>query len=498
MYYLFATLIIILPLLCERLFLFFWIEFPLSNLWYEALKSNFLTLITPVALIHFLLSKYTLNISKKLLVTLYLLAISILISSFLSPDLNSAFIWNLTKWHTFFFIISLIVIFIISQTLDKDKIKKVIIYSSIPVCLIAIKEIILPSFDYSSFWLRALWSLWHHNYLAWFLLIVIPLTLEKIQKARYKAIFILLNITLLLTQSLIWIWVACSFYLYLLYTKTRYKLLSISIFIALGLGFMTFIALHFNKAMSLISRFYIWKDSFIVWLSNLKSFLFWIWPENFYNLHIFYKSPELLVYENLWFIADRSHNFIVEWLLSFGIIWSFIIVYLFKESLKKIDIYSKYWIVLSSMFLLFNFASWALLLIFILLFSFKTEGSKINKLYLAPLLILSVIWSYVSLLNITWESLKLESKNNLTVNNIDSKLCLRLWEDHTPELYFICWEKMEKGWLIKEALAFYEKWINNLPILKDYSEKIKYEAEKRLYSEKYWLPEIHKKIEELR
>ena len=499
MNFLVIVLLIILPLICQRLFGFFGFDINITNLWYEALKSNFLIFITPLFLLFFFFSKINLKISKKNLILIYSIIWVFFISSFFWINPENSFLWENTKWHTFFFWVSVFSFFIIFSSLKKEIILKSIIYSSIPVWFLALKESFFPSFGYWDFWNRAIWTFWHHNYLALFLILIIPLITNKLNKKRFLALFIFLNLVLILTKSLIWISVILCFYIYLIYKETKNKAFIIIPFLSIFSWILFYIYENFNKIMSLISRFYIWFDSILIWFSNFKFFLIWIWSENLYEKFIFFKSKELLIYENLWFSADRSHNFILDFFVWFWIIWWGLILYFLLFNFKKIENkFVKYSLLLSFIFLLFNFPSSSCILIIFALLSIWINKINSKKIFLIPLLLLTFIWSFVSYKNIIWEKINIDfKKDKIILSNLNLEICENNLKKDVAEIYFLCWDLYLKNNNKKEALDFFNKWINSLPILENYPEKIKYSAERRLNSEKYGLKEIQKKIERL-
>lgn len=482
---LFLFIIAISPLICERLFAFFW-GANILDYGYELSKSLYITFAGVILLLIYLFKK-DLNLEKKDFIIYIFWIISIFLSSYFWLNQENSFIWLETKWHTFYFWNSLFIIYILSKDIVFERIKKWLIISYIPVCLIAIKEIIWPSFEYSSFNIRALWTFGHHNYLALHLILIIPILATNLKNKVNIWTFTLINITLLLTQSLIWIWTAILYYSYLFYTKTKYKTFSIVWFALWITGILVYSYLHIDKFSSLISRFYIWKDSLAIWSQDISSILFWIWPENLFEKFIFYKSNELLIYENLRFMADRSHNLLVETTLSFWIIWLTLFLWIWYYLFNKIEKKEvKASIILGILFLSFNFTSSASLvfLAVIIWSSVKRTEKIINKDLLVIPLLIWLIWLYL----FTNDNIKLKKEEEV-LSTFSKENCTNLWEYKSPEIYFLCWDyTWEK--------EYYIKWMEKLPNFENLPEKLQISVERRLYNEKYWLPEIQRKIEE--
>ncbi len=512
---------------------FLWIKnnFLKINSNFEFSKVLFFNIFSSIIIILFFFQKFfywekiTLIKNK----FFYIFYFFLVLNTFLSYSFNFSFFWNPYKGHSFLMINNLFLLFIIFSNLWKNFSKKIIfsfILWTFFTSLIAIKEYYFPSFDYKDLSNRAFWSFWHPNLLSIYLLISIIFLYKKIfveKKYFFSCFLIFIIFALLLTKSALAIFIFILFNFYFFLKKYFVKNLIFSKeFLIFIISFIIFsfyfiYQIYPEKLSSFISRFFIWKTTLEIIFSNIKIFIFWWW---IWTIHYFFwnfKSPELYIFENIWFNSDRAHNIFLQIFYNFWIIWLGFFIYFLKNifSQFKKNIYFEIFLV----FLIFNFFNFSsissyLIIVFIIYKILEKDKfyEKINfrktKLYKKIFIILSIIFSIISLI-FSFKYYKSETytyKNNflkaseifpynpnnfyalwkykkwLKIENFKSQNyflskiindknlinnCEELvWKFPYWENYFFCWENIEKFTKNKKkAFEFYKKWLKKLPDL---------------------------------
>ncbi|MCP4523189.1 MAG: hypothetical protein GY828_03140 [Candidatus Gracilibacteria bacterium] len=338
---------------------------------------------------------------------------------------------SVEKGHGMFFFFNLILLYITLSNINRNNVKKIfsgfIVILSF-VCIYGIYEYFFPSFDYGSLSNRLVSSLGHPNYVGAVLLVLIPYSCENIlTKLKYKykniifgILFILGVFTLILTKSALAIFLIFTYFLYkfLLYFCNNYNVIqnnfhsivfgNIILIILLGILLLSFYAPE--KFSSFISRYYIWETSFKIIFSDIKIFFLGVGPENMKLYFDIFKSPELYLYENIGFTADRTHNIFLQFWVDFGILGFLFIcsVYyrFYKFVLSTQEKIKKYnWMIYSgislSIFYLIHPISITGYISVILLFTLYLKDSTKNipqkystNIFFIGLIILSFISSY--------------------------------------------------------------------------------------------------------
>ncbi len=432
-------------------------------------------------------------------------------------------------------IIWLFIILINSHKKLLNTLIKTTIISSLFVALIWIKEYFLPTFNYWDLWNRALSTFWHPNYLALFILTIIPILIPNIInkfKLNFKNIILIIItllfiITLFLTKSAWWILI---FIFYFLFFKTP----SIPSPLRRGLGWGFIILLFFiillnfwliTKLHSFLSRFFIWETTLRIIFSDIKNILIWSWLWTLEYIFDWFKSPFLYIFENFWFTADRPHNLAINFFYHFWIIWLSFITYLIFKIIKNYKIshkkYKKYYesLFLFFIFTIFNFPSITHYVIIILIWAYIYQKSYINtKLYyykiilINSILITSIFWIYFSTKyyieehkiyknssyisnNILYNKLKSENyKKNIFWDwfiNLENMCENLILNSNSVENNFYCWDIL---WKIDKniALNYYNNWLEKTPDLWNLESKYNnyfliknFVDKKRFFSEKY-------------
>ena len=524
-------LFITLPLINSHLLDFFGLE----NIWkyfyvnwnYEFTKVMFFNIFSGIIL--FLYFLWTLFKKQKIYIPkiIFPILVSIIISTFFSISPYTSLFWNSDKAHSLVMFFNLIWIYIILINSDNSFKKSILFWSVlwlIPLIYFALFEFVNPSYNYWDLWNRALWTFGHPNYLALYLLLFIPIInnpLPPLSRGIYKKYFyyILLFftlITLFLTKS---VWAIFLFFNYLIFIKideikkiisTKFFLIIYLILFLISIKFVLF--LYPEKLHSFVSRFYLWQSTLDIIFSNIKTFFIWNWVWTLDLVFDNFKVPELYIFENFWFTADRPHNIFLNIFYSFWIFWlsifSYLIIPLLISPFKGEKKY-KISLILALIFLFLNYASISSYLVIILIISLisphlaspKGRGIYIfNYLIIFLIMSISIYWAYNS-----YEKYKKEIKiYNLEIPNSDVQIphCENL-KIKSAESYFYCWDKFWYKWEKEKAKIFYNLWLKKLPDLwnknSKYFDNILIKDNSlilhRFYSEKYSnLKEVLKKV----
>lgn len=518
--FLLIVLVILLPLVNSHFFDLIWINWWFYVEWnYEFSKSIFFNVFSWIIIFLFFLD----NFKKKIFfpkIIFFILWLFFLTSIFTNFPLTNLF-WSAWKWHSVLMFIDLIWLFIVLINQKKvfiNELIKYIIYSAIFVIILWFKEYYFPTFDYGNLSNRAISTFGHPNYLALYILVLIPFLIEWIKNNMYKIILIFSIILLFLTKSVIWISIFLVYLLFILKTKIKLEKKYSLLIITLLIWFWIFIIYKFwfiTKLNSFLSRFYIWETTLNISISNLKNFIFWYWADSLSYIFDSLKSKELYIFENIWFTADRPHNIFLNLLYHFWFLSLVIFIYLLYKLFKKYKNNTYYnSIILFLVFCFFNFSSISIYLIIIVILSYILKekiNNKISNLYFIIFIIIWFLWIYWSFIyyieehknklkintyikNTYYENLKLEDPEKKIFSSFDNvyNLCEKLIERmQSVENYFYCWDLLINYDKAK-AIYYYKKWLEKLPDM--WNEKSKYHdnyfinkmfVSERFYSEKF-------------
>lgn len=510
---------------------------------YEFFKVLFFNIISSTIIFLFFVK----NILKKNYIYLpkiiYIVILTIIISNIFSISPLTSLLWNNEKWHGTLMFINLIWLFIILINLLREnkslkkKLLNTLILSSFVVSIIWTKEFLYPSFDYWDLSNRALSSFGHPNYLSLYLLLIIPIINNFLNKNKdnflkyiYSIVLIFIVITLFLTKSIWAIFLFFSYIIYLKYEKIKKIIWKKSLFglyiLFITLWVILVLKYYPEKLSSFISRFYIWESTLNIIFSDTKVFLIWNWLWNLDLVFEWFKNINLYIFENYWFIADRPHNIFLYVFYSFGIIWLLLFLYILKIFYKKLkgkhDKLSSEIIILFIAFNFLNFSSIASYLVIILsvgifynsiIIKLPYYKGKYHTILIKIFFIITSLFSIYFYTNYFLEEhkyynnklyqtnnyllkkIKLENReeNIFKYNNDDpKKLCKALIQySKSVENYIYCWNIL---YLENKSLAisYYKLWINKLPDLWNdnslYYNNIfinKKDLKHRFFSEKY-------------
>jgi hypothetical protein len=486
-----------------------------------------------------------------------------LIFSFISCLFSNFFLKSVfptpEKWHSFLIFLSLSSLFIIINEIKSKKfIKNLFLASSFSLIFSNIFWLLNLKYNFTLAWEllnRNFATFGHPNYLALFILILLPYWLKNIfyNKSKLNLFFLVFNfIALILSKSYLAIFLFITYLIYFLFKfhkiKTKYFYYFLLIFL-----WIWFIILYLNisKANSFLSRFFICQSTLEIIFSDIKNIIFWLWFENLWELSVNYKNKMLYIFENFWFFPDRPHNIFLLILNSLWLIWSWFFTLLlykiYNNYTKEKFIYLSSF-VLGVIFLCFNFASIStyslLILILIKLLDFSSENKinnifyKLNKYFISIILIINIFWWYIWFL--AYSSVILENKqkyrqayniykfnfknkyysNNFEIKNefleknksynyYSAKLNFSpnkeninefLNKYNSIESYIFVWNILYNFWREFEAIEYYKTWLNKLEkILKSKNYFDFLITKKRLEwakirLNKYWLWEVKQKI----
>ncbi len=488
------VLFLSIALINSHLFDLIWIKWWFYVDWnYEFSKVMYFNILSSIIIFIFLIK----NFRKKELYILkitFLLIFLIFISNLFSDQIWTSLLWNTSKWHSSIMFINLLWLFIILINSSKDFLKKLLkitIFWSIFVWIIWLKEYFIPSFDYWNLSNRAFSTFWHPNYLALYILLLIPFLIDKIKNKYYLIIFVLLSILLILTKSAWWIILFLCFVFYKISNinilKNKYFYLTL-IPVVFALFFY-----YPEKLQSFLSRFYIWDTVIQIIFTDIKTFIFWWWIATLENIFDTYKVKELYIFENIWFTADRPHNIFLNFWYHLGVFWLVFLIFIVYKILKNYKNNPYYnSLILFFLFCIFNFPSIVHYLIITLIWSILLnkkdftciKNKNINNVFVILLIIVSIFWAYFSSINY-YNEVKIKNdtnfiKKNYFIKNINKeqfeknlfknsdwdfyKLCENLTTTiPSAENYFYCWNLFWDFNDIQIAKAYYNKWLNKLP-----------------------------------
>mgnify|MGYP006981760520 CR=1 FL=1 len=531
--YIIWLLILIIWVFHSQLFGYFWYENLLVSWNYEYTKVTLFNIFIPIIFILFLLKNYIfkekIEINNNYINLLLIIYIMIWISTFFSFIPNVSIFWWLDKSHWLFFINNLFLFFIIIfHIFSKNKWKLLLhflVFTTVILTVIGIKELYLPSYNYWDLWNRLISTLWHPNYISALYVMIIPYTVSLLKNYRwYKKYFIfiitvLFLLGLMLTKSYIAIFLVFSYLIYEILWKNNKFLYSLFIIFSLFIWSILIFNYFPEKLNSLISRFYIWETTLKIIFSDIKIFFFWIWAENLKFLFDNFKSTELYLYENIWFNADRPHNiFLNIWIHYWVFLLLFALAWFYKLTInifKNNNWYSTS-LLLVIIFWCFNFPNLIGYVFFIMILShylvknytlnlinkIKPHSYYTRNLFILFLLIISILWwyhstqaylsqTYIKKDNYTqaintfpyyWEYHfnLLDFQSWLTVDNYFKTEKYYLYKiyfsfEKIPECnnlvqhywivenYLYCWELIENKFGFEKAKPFYQKAIAKMP-----------------------------------
>ena len=485
-------LILLLPLINSHLIDLFWIKWWFYVDWnYEFTKVVFFNIFSSMILSLFFIKIIYYKEKIKIPLITILISIVFILSTYFSDFQFTSLFWNNSKWASLLMYLNLVWIFIVLINIKKKirkKLIKTLIFSSLFVSIIWIKEYYFPTFDYWNLSNRAISTLWHPNYLIGYYLLLIPFIYKKIKNNYYKTLLVLIIFTLFLTKSIWWILIFLIYSIYYLISKNNFKITKkyILLFVTIIIIIVTVIIYNFwllTKLNSFISRFYIWETTIRIIFSDLTHFFFWNWIATLDLIFNSFKSPELYIFENIWFTADRPHNLFLNIFYYFWFIWFSLFSYLLFKLIKNFKNKPYYHsIILFLFFSIFNFWWIVHYLILILFISYIYKWNKeiknklLSEIFLVLIVFISIFWAIFSYTNYKLEYTNFnfseyKPQTNFITNKISNEEYQNYKDENSAEFYFNLWnsnwKKIYPESIFQEdndkAIEYYKLWLAKLP-----------------------------------
>ncbi len=373
-----SLLFLILPL-SYAWFYIPWISVTLAHIFpqlggFEKVKILFFLGFITLATLFFLGTR---RLTKNHLILISLFFGWSIISYIVNQDINPYF-WfgNMEKFHGWYLYLGLLMLGIILSTSERAEQKKYLTFSLISggiVCFYALSQKLgldpIQSL-YSSRLdaTRIFGTLWNPNYLAGYVLMLMPLSLllTESRKTLWWCLVGFFSLILFWTKSLFGIGVFVWYVYYLLlykYTpleqKERHRITCTILWIIIVLWI--YMAqrygdqiLEVQKIKGFIARYFLWETGIHTIFGDIRNTLFGYGPDGFLGVSELFRSPELAFYEDPSFKIDRSHNVWLDFFIHFGIPLGGYIIYWIFSQWKKLPLSHKETLVLFSIFFFFN------------------------------------------------------------------------------------------------------------------------------------------------
>ena len=366
------ALFLITPLIFSHTFARLWEDFIIVNGigHFESVKMIvFLVLIvTTLVEMSFTYRKELLPFLQRRYLQASIFTIYIIFTLFLYPYENSRDIlfWVGEKQHGIFLALWLIVLYQILHSLSHTE-RRYIVYAVLAsgciVSLIALIEAtgynIFTGWAYASHgsWgsLRSASTLGNPNYVAGFLLMLLPLSLSLSLLWKY-AVYSLLLLGIFMTQSIIGLSLAGMYLLYqgIAYFRPQQKYLiffGIILFFLLGMYVVYF---DTEKWLSFTSRFILMKYSLLASLHDVWGFLFGYGPNAIIDFFSLIRPKEVRAYFPDGMIIDSSHNLFIDIFSQYGLIVFSGIVCFLSRRWSHMSLFARDAIILWGCFLSLN------------------------------------------------------------------------------------------------------------------------------------------------
>ena len=344
----------------SHIFYLFGTDIVIDIFWrggYEWVKSSIILLywvFFSIWLFFYLLKYKLVKKDYRLLIEILIITFLICVSTILSISPFGSLVWLSEKFHWLLFFLSLIVffvsVFIWFEKQDYKRILNYIFLFSIPLYVYGIIQFIW--FDALAIFYetrvpvtRASSFLWNANYLAWYILMLLPLS-KFINYKILRILFLIISfIVLLMTGSYFWIFLWIVYFLYLIYYFNKNIFILSLVSLTIWAAFLCN-SLSIEKLWSMLARPFIWETSIIAIIDTPKTILFGYWPDTLQIVFDKFKVEELSTYETSYYTADRTHNIFLDfiyffWLLAWWIISWFMIkwFYISEDRAIKVSIF---------------------------------------------------------------------------------------------------------------------------------------------------------------
>ena len=289
-------------------------------------------------------------------------------------------IWE--KQHGILLPIALIWTWYLISLLSK---KERSILSTVILCswgIIALISIVEGVFGYNIFtstvfqttgsWgdIRSTATLGNPNYVAWYLLMLIPLTLSHIKRWEKYILIFLLFLGILMTKSVIGVSLAIAFLVFLI---GKYFLWNQAYIVLPLIALFLFSMVYYRydqseKWLSLTSRFILMRETIILWIEHPLNTLFGYGPNGVIEMYEWVRSAVIDAYFPPDSTIDSSHNIFVDIAVKYGLIGLGLFVWLIARQWKHLDTWARYGLVVGLMFFSLNVivvSHWIVLVFFL-------------------------------------------------------------------------------------------------------------------------------------
>ena len=208
-----------------------------------------------------------------------------------------------------------------------------------------------------SWWdVRATATLGNPNYVAGYLLILIPLSLSYIKRWEKYILVFLLFVGILMTKSVIGVSLAVAFLVFLVgkhfLGKRVYIVFPILVLVLFSLVFYRYG--DTEKWLSLSSRFVLMKETVSLSTEYPLHTLFGYWPNGVIEMYAWVRSKKIDAYFPPESTIDSSHNVFLDIAIKYGLLWLSLLIGFIAIQWWKLETYAKYGLVLGFLFFSLN------------------------------------------------------------------------------------------------------------------------------------------------
>ncbi len=373
--YLLIGIFAIIPLIFSHTFARFWADFIIDNGigHFESLKMHIFLLLLTFAWVEMMIQKWTKSKSfttkKYPKIALFLSILILFIGIILYPHetLRDLFFGIWEKQHGLLLPLGLIWLGVLLSFLEKSEMRKIsytIVFAWSLVALVALIESMgYNIFTWSSYEVQWNWwevrstsTLGNPNYVAWYLLMILPILLGTIESRSKYILFVLITTGIVATKSIIAMGILWGYILFLLverlYPKKTLSILP-SIIAILSIGAYIFYY-GTEKWLSLSSRFILMKHTLIGGFDSLSWIIFWDGPDAIIRLFSLERAGEIDAYFPPNMIVDSSHNIFIDFFSMYGLIGVGISITFLISRWRYLDSTTKHGLILWLSFLSLN------------------------------------------------------------------------------------------------------------------------------------------------
>lgn len=390
--YVLSLIVALIPLFFSHIFSSFGIFF-MEGSSFERVKVYLFCILIIIAVIETLFFRYEklMKITKIQYSFFFLILIfPLLVQLFRGWGMDPDFLWGShEKHHGYYFFTGLVFLFGIATLLEKREYDRILRISLITASIVACFAVLEYMKLYSFFPMRLIETSWeggranstlgNPNYVAGYLVMLLPL-ITLIRKPERYSLLLLLILGILTTQSFIGISIMIVYWVYLFMKKSQYPILYLSLCIVLSWSLLYFL-IPPEKLLSLMSRWVLMIEVLRAFLSNSWGILFGYGPDSIIGYFSFSPRSDLI---NAYFPAgsaiDSSHNILIDILYSYGIIFFVGIVHIIRNRWNRISRTAHESIILAIVFFSLNVVVISPLIPLIILLAYVPVPSRSTSL----------------------------------------------------------------------------------------------------------------------